>query len=71
MARSPHRPAAQLGGALGLAVLATLSTSRADRLLANGVSTASAPTGGYRLAFGIGAALIVVAATMLRPAICR
>ncbi|MGH2601391.1 MAG: MFS transporter, partial [Dehalococcoidia bacterium] len=62
----------QVGGALGLAVLATLATSRADRLLADGESTASALTSGYHFAFGIGAALVgvafVLAATVLRPA---
>jgi EmrB/QacA subfamily drug resistance transporter len=61
----------QVGGALGLAVLATLSASRTETLRADGESTASALTGGYHLAFGIGAALvlaaIVVAVTLLRP----
>jgi MFS family permease len=61
----------QVGGALGLAVLATLATSRTDRLLAGGASIASGLTGGYHLAFGIGAGLvavaIVLAATVLRP----
>jgi EmrB/QacA subfamily drug resistance transporter len=63
---------AQVGGALGLAVLATLSTSRSDALLERGESAASALTGGYHLAFWIGAVLIgaaiVVAATVLEPA---
>ena len=62
----------QVGGALGLAVIATLSTTRTDGLLADGASTASALTGGYHLAFGIGAGLVaagvVLAATLLRPA---
>jgi MFS family permease len=62
---------AQVGGSLGLAVLATLATSRTDHLLAAGQGTASALTGGYRLAFGTGAGLvaiaIVVAITVLRP----
>jgi EmrB/QacA subfamily drug resistance transporter len=61
---------AQVGGSLGLAVLATLATSRTDHLLAEGQSTASALTGGYQLAFGTGAGLvavaILVAATVLR-----
>src|SRR5205823_4066019 len=61
----------QVGGALGLAVLATLATTRTDHLLAGGSSTASALTGGYHLAFVIGAGLvglaIVVALTVLRP----
>jgi EmrB/QacA subfamily drug resistance transporter len=60
----------QVGGALGLAVLATLSTSRSNHLLADGESADSALTGGYHLAFAIGAGLvvaaIVVAALVLR-----
>jgi MFS family permease len=62
----------QVGGALGLAVLATLSTTRTERLAADGVSTASALTQGYRLAFAIAALLVVaavgVALTVLKPA---
>jgi EmrB/QacA subfamily drug resistance transporter len=62
---------AQVGGALGLAVLATLSTSRSDDLVKQGKSTAAALTGGYHLAFWIAAGLvvaaIVVAATVLKP----
>ena len=45
----------QVGGAIGLAVLATLATERTDDLLADGESTAAALTGGYHLAFLIGA----------------
>jgi EmrB/QacA subfamily drug resistance transporter len=60
----------QVGGALGLAVLATLSSTRTDDLLESGESTASALTSGYHLAFVIGAGLVVVAfavaATVLR-----
>jgi len=63
---------AQVGGALGLAVLATLSASRSDELVARGDSAAAALTGGYHVAFWIGAALIgvaiVVALVVLRPA---
>jgi EmrB/QacA subfamily drug resistance transporter len=63
----------QVGGALGLAVLSTLSTSRTENRLAEGASTASALTSGYHLAFAIGAGLvaasIVVAATVLKQAI--
>ncbi len=62
---------AQVGGALGLAVLATLSASRSDDLVGEGKSAAVALTGGYHLAFWIAAALvvaaIVVAATVIRP----
>ena len=50
---------AQAGGALGLAILATLSSSRSDHLLAHGSSQAEALTGGYHVAFWIAAALIV------------
>jgi len=42
---------AQVGGALGLAVLATLSASRSDRLIGDSESTAAALTSGYHLAF--------------------
>jgi hypothetical protein len=49
---------AQVVGALGLAVLATLSASRSDDLIASGHATADALVSGYHLAFLIGAALI-------------
>jgi MFS family permease len=51
----------QVGGAIGLAVLATLATERTDSLLADGVSTASALNSGYHLAYLIGAALVGIA----------
>ncbi|MGH2952762.1 MAG: MFS transporter [Solirubrobacterales bacterium] len=61
----------QMGGALGLAVLATLSTTRTDTLLASGESAASALTDGYKLAFAIGAGLVIaaiaIAIAVLRP----
>jgi EmrB/QacA subfamily drug resistance transporter len=60
----------QVGGALGLAVLATLAATHTNHALASGHSTASALTSGYRLAFLIGAALvlasIVIAVTVLQ-----
>ena len=55
---------AQVGGALGLAVLATLATTRTADLTANGDSLAAALTGGYHLAFAI-AALLMVCATLI------
>jgi hypothetical protein len=60
-----------MGGALGLAVLAAIATSRADNLLASGDSQAEALTGGYHAAF-MGGALFaavagVLAAALLRP----
>jgi MFS family permease len=51
----------QVGGAFGLAVLASLSASRTDVLRAAGDSSAAALTGGYHLAFGIGAGFVAVA----------
>jgi EmrB/QacA subfamily drug resistance transporter len=61
----------QVGGALGLAVLATLAGTRTDDLLASGESTAAALTGGYHLAFGVAAGLVVaalvLALTVLSP----
>jgi MFS family permease len=62
---------AQVGGALGLAVLATLSASHSDKLIARGETTAAALTGGYHLAFWIAAGLVLagigVSLTVLRP----
>ena len=51
----------QVGGAIGLAVLATLATERTDGLRADGESVASALNGGYHLAYLIGAILVAVA----------
>jgi EmrB/QacA subfamily drug resistance transporter len=62
---------AQVGSALGLAVLATLSASRTTSLERAGSGPKAALVGGYHLAFWIAAALIVVAvviaATVLQP----
>jgi EmrB/QacA subfamily drug resistance transporter len=44
-----------MGGALGLAVLASLAASRTSDLLAAGESNPAALTGGYHLAFMVGA----------------
>jgi EmrB/QacA subfamily drug resistance transporter len=63
----------QVGGALGLAVIATLSTTRTESLLAGGDSQAAALTGGFHLAFLIGAGLVAAAialtVTVLQPAV--
>jgi EmrB/QacA subfamily drug resistance transporter len=60
----------QIGMALGVAVLSTLAASRTESLAAGGRTTAEALTGGFRLAFAVGAGLLViafaVAFTMLR-----
>jgi EmrB/QacA subfamily drug resistance transporter len=52
---------AQIGGALGLAVLATLSITRTGQLAAQGQPAAVALSGGYHLAWAIGAGLVVIA----------
>jgi MFS family permease len=51
----------QVGAAVGLAVLATLSGARTDHLLREGASTAGALTDGYRLGFLVAAALVAAA----------
>ncbi|HEY2161619.1 MAG TPA: MFS transporter [Solirubrobacteraceae bacterium] len=62
----------QVGGALGLAVLATLATTHTNTLLHEGRATASAVTSGYHFAWVIGTGLLVAALataiTVLRPA---
>ena len=60
----------QVGGALGLAVLATLAEDRTEGLLARGAPAADALTSGFHHALLVGAALtaiaIPVAAAVLR-----
>ena len=48
----------QVGGAIGLAVLATLSTDRSESLTAAGEPLAQALNSGYHLAYLVGAALV-------------
>jgi EmrB/QacA subfamily drug resistance transporter len=48
----------QVGGAIGLAVLATLASERTDSRLADGASQLTALNSGYHLAFAIGAVLV-------------
>ena len=60
----------QVGGALGLAVLATLSTTRTGALAAHGASPTEALMGGYHVAFGI-AALLVAGALALALVLLR
>jgi MFS family permease len=59
-----------MGGALGLAVLASLAASRTDSLLASGEDPLAALNGGYHIAFLVGAAFafaaVVIAAALLR-----
>ena len=60
----------QVGGAIGLAVLATLASDRTTGLLAEGESQAQALNSGYHMAYMIGASLVatafMVAVTVLR-----
>jgi EmrB/QacA subfamily drug resistance transporter len=61
-----------MGGALGLAILASLAASRTDSLRASGDGALASLNGGYHLAFLVGAAFAVAAgvlgATFLRTA---
>ncbi|MDR7307300.1 DHA2 family efflux MFS transporter permease subunit [Rhodoferax saidenbachensis] len=59
-----------MGGALGLAVLASLADARTDTLRSTGASAAEALNGGYQLAFLLGAGCGLAAAVLgvgLRP----
>ncbi len=60
-----------MGGALGLAVLASLAASRTDALAAAGEGELEALAGGYHLAFLVGAifafAAAAIGAALLRP----
>jgi EmrB/QacA subfamily drug resistance transporter len=60
-----------MGGALGLAVLASLAAARTDSLLASGETELAALTGGYHLAFVVGAIFAglaaAIGAALLRP----
>jgi EmrB/QacA subfamily drug resistance transporter len=61
MAPDPVNTSMQVGGALGLAVLATLSSSRAKDVLASGGSSSAALASGLHLALAIGAGLVITA----------
>lgn len=52
---------AQVGAAIGLAVLATIAATRTDNLLAEGHPRPEALVGGYEIAFWVAAGLVVVA----------
>jgi EmrB/QacA subfamily drug resistance transporter len=53
-----------MGGALGLAVLASLAASRTDTLLSSGESQLAALTGGYHVAFLVGGIFALSAAVL-------
>jgi EmrB/QacA subfamily drug resistance transporter len=52
---------AQVGGAIGLAVLATLAAERTDTRLAEGVSNAAALNSGFHVAYLVAAGLVAAA----------
>ncbi len=53
-----------MGGALGLAIVASLAAAHTDALAAAGIDAGAALNGGYHLAFGLGAAAAAVAALL-------
>jgi MFS family permease len=57
----------QIGGAIGLAILTTVSTTRTNNLLADGVAGPTALTDGFKLAFwvGVGLAALALVTTMV------
>jgi EmrB/QacA subfamily drug resistance transporter len=61
----------QIGGAVGTAMVSSISLSRADHLLHIGRATGAAYTSGYALAFwvlaGIGAAGLILSWALIRP----
>src|SRR3954451_5008498 len=63
---------AQVGGALGLALLATIAATRTEHLRASGHDVATSLTGGYHVAFIVGTGLmllaIAVAVFVVKPA---
>jgi len=59
-----------MGGALGLAVLASLAAARTAKLLAFGADSLVALNGGYHVAFALGA-VFAAAASLLSAALLR
>jgi len=57
--------AQQVGGALGLAILSTLASSRTSHLIAHGTQRAEALTRGFHVAFGVGAAFLAFGLVVL------
>ena len=63
--------AAQLGGAVGLAVIVTLATARSGALLRTGSTAMAAQTGGLRLGFLLAAAVALAASAVAAAALQR
>jgi MFS family permease len=53
-----------MGGAVGLAILASLAASRSDNQLASGVDSLASLNSGYHLAFLVGAVFLVAAGSV-------
>ncbi|MGI8506870.1 MAG: MFS transporter [Solirubrobacteraceae bacterium] len=62
---------AQVGGALGLAVLATISAGHTRALTHQGVAQAAALTGGYHAAFLVSTGLVLAAIAVLAAVVPR
>jgi EmrB/QacA subfamily drug resistance transporter len=54
----------QIGGALGLAILATIANSRTDDAIASGTAMPSALTEGFQAAFAVGAGFAIAGALL-------
>src|SRR5687768_36657 len=61
----------QVGGAIGLAVLATVASEHTSGLVADGEAVADATVAGYHVAYWIGTALMVAAAGVALAVIAR
>jgi MFS family permease len=56
----------QIGGALGLAILATIANSRTDDAIASGTAMPSALTEGFQAAFAVGAGFAIAGARLAK-----
>jgi EmrB/QacA subfamily drug resistance transporter len=61
----------QIGGALGLAIMTTVATTRTDNLLAEGVEPPEALTKGFSIAFWVGVAFAAIAVVTTLVALKR
>jgi EmrB/QacA subfamily drug resistance transporter len=65
LASGLYNTSQQVGGALGLAVLATLAANHTSSLLAGGAGQSAALVGGFHVAFAVGAGMLALAALIL------
>src|SRR5919201_6227368 len=64
LASGPLKTSFMMGGALGLAILASLAASRTSSLTSSGHGPLAALNGGYHLAFVVGAGFAILAAVV-------